>query len=186
MYADAFCANRHFAFMLSGVGMDARVAARFANSRRRGFFTYMTETFREFFLAKTHHFRICIDQFEFETDAYFVSVANGNQFGNNVTIAPLATMDDGRLDVVVVQQMPKLFLFGALLRQLKATNYQPLGRGKPPKGTLLYFKGRDITIYNPTKAPLHVDGDPEETAEKIAFHVRPGTIRLLVPLSQVQ
>ena len=105
---DAFLINNHFSCMLSGVGLDASVAHDFAAKATRGLITYTQQTIINYFKAQPYQFEITIDGFSFFTDAFFISIANGNQFGNNVTIAPYASLSDGLLDVVIVQKIVSL------------------------------------------------------------------------------
>jgi diacylglycerol kinase (ATP) len=179
--ADTFSVNRHFACMLAGIGLDAAVAERFALSSTRGLMTYTTQTLIEFFKAHPYQFEICIDDFSFFTDAFFVSVANSNQFGNNVTIAPLASISDGLLDVVIVQKMSKAELPFALLRQLRGNNKLRDLAAAVGKQHVLYYQAKNVQVRNLQLAPLHIDGDPVPTDETISFAMDPMSINLLVP-----
>ena len=38
--------------------------------------------------------------------AFVIAVANASQYGNNARIAPLASMQDGILDVTLIEQAP--------------------------------------------------------------------------------
>ncbi|RYG40839.1 MAG: diacylglycerol kinase, partial [Chitinophagaceae bacterium] len=95
---DGFYINRQFACMLCGLGFDAKVAHDFAQQPKRGLPTYIKEVVKNFFSAATYKFELTIRNRKFQTDAFFISVANSNQFGNNFTIAPKASLSDGLLD----------------------------------------------------------------------------------------
>ncbi|HSC54547.1 MAG TPA: YegS/Rv2252/BmrU family lipid kinase [Phnomibacter sp.] len=179
--ADSFSVNRHFACMLSGIGLDAAVAERFAQSTTRGLMTYTTQTLIEFFKAHPYQFQICIDDFSFYTDAFFISVANSNQFGNNVTIAPLASINDGLLDIIVVQKMSKAGLPFALLRQMRGNNKLKDLATSVGKQHILYYQAKSVHVKNLNLAPLHIDGDPVQTDESLSFAIDQSSINLLVP-----
>jgi YegS/Rv2252/BmrU family lipid kinase len=179
--ADSFTVNRHFACMLAGIGMDAAVAERFAQSSTRGLMTYTTQTLIEFFKAHPYQFEVCIDNFSFFTDAFFISVANSNQFGNNVTIAPLASISDGLLDVIIVQKMSKAALPFALLRQLRGNNKLKDLAAAVGTQHVLYYQAKNVHVRNLQLAPLHIDGDPFAADENISFAIDPLSINLLVP-----
>ncbi|HET9429772.1 MAG TPA: diacylglycerol kinase family protein, partial [Chitinophagaceae bacterium] len=98
---DGFTINHHFACMLSGLGFDASVALNFSQQPKRGLATYVKEVVRQFFSAKIYSFEIKLQDSTFQADAYFISIANSNQFGNNFTIAPKASLSDGLLDIVI-------------------------------------------------------------------------------------
>lgn len=178
---DSFHVNRHFACMLSGIGFDAAVAEKFSHSSKRGLMTYTTQTLLEFFKAHPYQFEVCIEDFCFFTDAFFISVANSNQFGNNVTIAPLASISDGLLDIVIVQKMPKAGLPFALLRQIRGNNKLRSLAETIGKNHVLYYQAKSLQVRNLQLAPLHIDGDPVQTEESINFVMQQGSINLLVP-----
>lgn len=178
---DAFEINNLFSCMLSGVGLDAAVAERFAKSTKRGLYAYTTQTLLQFFKANPYQFGIELPGFSFYSDAFFVSIANSNQFGNNVTIAPKASLCDGLLDVVIVQKMPKAGMPLAVLRQIRGNNKLQILAEAVGKQNVLYFQTPEITIKNDQLAPMHIDGDPCETAASIRAKINPGAIRLLVP-----
>lgn len=180
-HTDSFAVNRHFACMLAGLGFDAAVAERFARQERRGLMTYTRQTLIQFFKSHPYQFEVCVDDFSFFTDAFFISVANSNQYGNNVTIAPLASITDGMLDIVIVQKMPKAELPFALLRQVSGNNRLRSLAEKLGTRHVLYFQARNIQVRNLQHAPLHIDGDPVGSEEEISFRIEPGSIRLLVP-----
>ncbi len=177
---DSFCVNRQFACMLAGVGLDAAVAESFANNGNRGFLTYTYETLVQYFKAEPYHFEIEIDGCAISTEAWFISIANSNQFGNNFTIAPLASLSDGLLDIVIVQKMSKAALPLALWQQVRGQNtLQTLQELKGHK--ILYSQGKTIRIKNTGNAPLHIDGDPAAASAEIQFSINPHSIRMLVP-----
>jgi len=182
---DAFAVNDHFSCMLSGLGFDAKVAHDFANKAARGLFTYTQQSILNFFKAQPYQFEIVLDNFSFFTDAFFISVANGNQFGNNVTIAPHAILNDGLLDVVIVQKMNKAKLPFAILKQLRGNNKLQQLVEDISRKNILYFQTNSLTVRNLKYAPLHIDGEPIETSEEIKFEIIRSCFQLLQPEANV-
>jgi diacylglycerol kinase (ATP) len=178
---DAFKINGHFSCMLSGLGLDAAVAERFAKSTKRGLYTYTTQTLIQFFKANPYQFGIELPGFSFYSDAFFISIANSNQFGNNVTIAPKASLCDGLLDVVIVQKMLKANIPLAVMKQLKGNNKLHTIADAVGKQNVIYLQTPSLTITNSQLAPLHIDGDPCETSKKITAEIIPSAFRLIVP-----
>ncbi len=179
--ADAFLVNDRFACMLSGIGFDAKVAEDFATKSTRGLLTYTHQSILNFFKAQPYQFEIVFDNISFFTEAFFISVANGNQFGNNVTIAPQALLNDGLLDVVIVQKMSKAKLPFAIIKQLRGNNKLQQLVEDMSKKTVLYFQTKSLTIRNLKYAPLHIDGEPAETSEEIKFEIISDCFHLLQP-----
>jgi len=179
-FIDGFYINKQFSCMLSGLGFDAQVAHDFAKQKKRGLLTYIKQTFKNFIRAKTYSFIININGKEIKTEAFFISIANSNQFGNNVTIAPKASICDGLLDVVVVNKMSKARLLYAVLKQIslgQVTNTHKKFRNKD----IFYFQSKKLQINNLQNAPLHIDGDPAVTDKYFEIEIAEQCIKLLQP-----
>lgn len=178
---DAFLINDHFSCMLSGIGFDAQVAHDFASKASRGLMTYTQQSIINYFKAHPYQFQILLDNFSFFTDAFFISIANSNQFGNNVTIAPQASLNDGLLDIVIVQKMNKAKLPFAILQQIRGNNkLQQMVEDMTGKN-ILYFQTPSITIRNLKHAPLHIDGEPRETTEEFSIQILKDCFELIQP-----
>ena len=174
---DAFMINDRFACMLCGLGFDAHVAHEFADQPKRGLATYASLTTKHFFSAKAYPFTINANKLEFITEAFFLSIANSNQFGNNFTIAPKAILSDGLLDVVIVKKVAKPLLLLTVMRQVLA------GRLRRVENSMhlpvIYFQTSELTISNPLNAPMHIDGEPCETESQLKIKVLPAHFKLI-------
>lgn len=177
---DAFMINDQFSCMLSGIGFDAKVAHEFSAMKKRGLWTYVKLSMKNFFSAKEYCFGLNINGKEIETEAFFISIANSNQFGNNFTIAPKASLSDGLLDIVVVQKMNKLQVLLSIFYQVK---YGDVQEGIFKKHGILYYQLKELVINNPTLAPLHIDGDPYDTSGKFSIRIIPSAFSLIQPSS---
>ena len=178
---DGFRVNDRFACMLCGLGFDAKVAHDFANQSKRGLTTYIKQVVRNFFSAKTYPFTIQMGEKEFETDAYFISIANSNQFGNNLTIAPKASLHDGLLDIVIVTKQNKLSMILQTLRQVAGANRLQVDSLIDREKAVIYFQTGQLNVFNKSLAPLHIDGDPEATSEKLEIKIMKQCFRLIQP-----
>jgi diacylglycerol kinase (ATP) len=177
---DAFMVNQQFACMLCGLGFDAAVAHEFALQPKRGLKTYAGLTTKQFFSAKTYAFKVEANNLCFQSDAYFISIANSNQFGNNFTIAPQASLSDGLLDVVIVKKSGKPMLLWNVLQQVLS------GKTKKIENSLempvIYFQTAQLSIQNPELAPIHLDGEPRESIAELNVKVLPQYFNLIQPL----
>ncbi|MEI8073940.1 MAG: YegS/Rv2252/BmrU family lipid kinase [Bacteroidota bacterium] len=178
---DAFLINQQFSCMLSGVGFDAQVAHDFANKASRGLITYTQQSLINYFKAHPYQFEIIVENFSFFTDAYFISIANSNQFGNNFTIAPKASLNDGLLDIVVVQKMNKAKMPFAVLKQIRGNNKLTELVENLSTNNILYFQTNALTIKNNKHAPFHIDGEPKETASEFNIEIIPNCFELIQP-----
>lgn len=178
-YIDGFYINNQFSCMLCGLGFDAQVAQDFARQSKRGLATYIKQTVRNFFSAKPYPFTIATNHGSFSCEAWFISIANSNQFGNNVTIAPKASLNDGLLDIVVVKKMNKLLLLWKVFWQIRSGTVRPETNKDFNNSSILYFHAASLIIHNPQQAPLHVDGDPAPSAANFTIGVVPSALRLI-------
>ncbi|MCF1715665.1 YegS/Rv2252/BmrU family lipid kinase [Flavihumibacter sp. RY-1] len=179
-YIDAFLVNEQFACMLCGLGFDAKVAHDFAQQPGRGLLTYTQQTIKNYFTATTYHFEMVVEEHVIQTDAFFISVANSNQFGNQFTIAPKASLNDGLLDIVVVPKMNKAILPFALMQQVRTG--QLTSALEEQTGTIQYFQTAKIQIRNKDLAPLHIDGEPKESLETLNIRILPRCVQLIQPI----
>jgi YegS/Rv2252/BmrU family lipid kinase len=180
-YIDAFMVNEQFACMLCGIGFDAKVAHDFAEQPGRGLITYIQQTLKNFITANPYPFEIVVNDQVIQTSAFFISIANSNQFGNEFTIAPKASLNDGLLDIVIVPKMSKAILPFAVMAQVRKGKLVPAGEVKGT--TIQYFQTPKIHIKNKGTAPLHIDGEPKETAAVFNISILPRCFQLIQPVS---
>ncbi len=180
-YIDSFFINSQFSCMLCGLGFDAQVAHDFAKQAKRGLASYVRQTLVNFINARTYTFELINKGQSFTAEAYFISIANGNQFGNQFTIAPQASLNDGLLDIIVVKKMSKLRMIWAVIRQVRNGQAIEYDKRTFHQEDVLYFQTEKLIIHNLDVAPLHVDGDPCHTAKKFMIEVIPNAFKLIQP-----
>lgn len=178
---DGFYINGNFSCMLCGLGFDAQVAHDFAKQKKRGLATYIKQTVKNFIHAPTYPFVLKINDVTVTTEAFFISIANSNQFGNNVTIAPKASISDGLLDIVVVSKMSRLKLLYSIARQIFNGEPDAAHQKKYKKEDIYYYQAKKLHIQNKGLAPLHIDGDPAVTSAEFEIHIIEKAFFLLQP-----
>jgi YegS/Rv2252/BmrU family lipid kinase len=156
-----------------GAGLDAVIAERFAGSAIRGLRTYVRVGLNAFRDFAPEDFEIEIDGVRSQRRAFIVAVANSSQYGNNARIAPRASLQDGLLDVVIIEDVS---LFAAPLMLLRLFN----GTFRESERVKL-LQGRTITIRRSAAGPAHVDGEPMIMAAELKVDVVPQSLRVLVP-----
>ncbi|HUR12259.1 MAG TPA: YegS/Rv2252/BmrU family lipid kinase [Flavitalea sp.] len=178
---DGMMINDKFSCMLCGIGFDAQVAHDFALQKRRGLQTYIKVSLINYFKATPYRFIVNAGSKKIETEAFFLSIANSNQFGNNFTIAPQASLQDGLLDIVIVKKMSKFLLPFSVLGQVTGINAMIKAEEQLDHRNILYFQSDHLTIENPDGAPLHIDGDPAASARRYEIRIIPKAFRLILP-----
>ena len=180
-YVDSFFINSSFSCMLCGLGFDAQVAHDFARQPKRGLATYIKQTVINFISARPYTFELVNKGQSFTTEAYFISIANSNQFGNQFTIAPQASLNDALLDIIVVKKMSKLRVIWAVIKQVRRGKIKEYDAKTFHKKHVLYFQTEKLIIHNVDNAPLHIDGDPVSTAKKFMIEIIPNAFKLIQP-----
>jgi diacylglycerol kinase family enzyme len=118
------------------------------------------------------HWEVVIDGEAHSFDGYSVAVANSGVFGGGMYLVPDARVDDGLLDVVLMDAMPKRRYLANLPRVFKGTHVHEPG--------LHFLRGREVAFHADRPFRLYADGDP--IAELPAtVRVSPGALRVLAP-----
>ena len=172
---DAGELDGHVFFNVAGIGLDARVAHRFALSghKRRGFVRYLELAAREILsftpidcaLTTDDDSSVC------RVRPLLIAIANARQYGNGALIAPDACLDDGKLDVVVVEhrapwrvlvQAPRLFS-GDVARVPGVSIRRALSAVISADSPLVY----------------HVDGEPYVGGHSVKARIHPEALRVV-------
>ena len=141
-------------FNIAGIGVDALIATRFAERglRKRGPLAYLQLGVAELTRPLTRRYEVCIDEEVCEYDAMMLALANGRQYGNRVYIAPGARLDDGLLELVIVERQSVL----GIARRLPSLF---LGRLRPGGGVIMRAV-REVLVRADAAIPFHTDGEP--------------------------
>lgn len=156
-----------------GLGFDAWVAGAFAHAGARGFATYLRVGLRGFSSYRSEEYQIAIDGTRTKIRALVLAVANASQYGNNARIAPLASLQDGMLDVTVVERAT--FLTAPLLLARLFTGRLHRARG------VVTMRGRRLEILRSSAGPAHLDGEPMTLPEALTVEIVPRSLRVVVP-----
>ena len=178
---DAFLINNKLSCHVCGLGFDALVAQSFSVQKRRGFSSYTKQIIKNFFSAKTYSFTIESDGEIFNVEAFLICIANSNQFGNNLKIAPKASLSDGLIDIVVLKKTTKPQIVLCFAKQILFGKIKSIKAGDFHRKNILYFQTNKIKIKNPQLAPLHIDGDPVVTSDEFSIEILPSAYRLIQP-----
>lgn len=172
---DAGELDGHLFFNIAGIGLDARVAHRFAAGGliRRGFWRYLEITAQELFTYDPDEHTVVVDGAPARARALLIAIANGRQYGNGAIIAPHARLDDGRLDVVVVPQR-------SLAETLVQIPRVFAGSVDRVRGVTIRC-GAEIEITSARPVLYHVDGEPFVGGACVRGGVRCAALRVRVP-----
>ena len=138
-------------FCTAGLGFDAHVSQHFAQAGTRGVSTYLRVTMREY-----GHFRPVPVQVETNgqtlvTDCYVLAFANASQYGNNAYIAPQANLQDGLLDMCLINALPPWRAVQVILGMALGT--------LPSTGGAAYRHTQHALVQAAAPIAYHADGD---------------------------
>lgn len=136
---------------VAGIGFDGLIAWEFSKTKKRGVLSYIKIIFKQLIAFRSSQYTIADDNGKHEFDAFIVTIANTQQYGNDAFIAPKAELDNGQLDLVVIKKHSKWLLpllgFHVMTKSIHKSKYVE---------TLRAAKFGINTSYN----QAHIDGEP--------------------------
>ena len=159
-------------FCTCGVGFDAFISDRFSKAGRRGLLTYIENTLKEGLKYKPDTYEITIDGERQVYKAFLIACANASQYGNNVYIAPHASMSDGLMDVTLMEPFTVL--------EAPQIAIQLFNKTITSNSRIRTFRCRHLHIKRSAPGVIHFDGDPKQAGEELDVQLVPKGIRMVV------
>jgi diacylglycerol kinase (ATP) len=160
---------------LAGIGFDAFIASRFnAHGGRRGLGTYARLSAGALMSYVPAEYTITPDGGEpgCALRAVMITVANSPEFGNGAIIAPGARVDDGLLDLVVMEERSRLRTIVHLPKLFQGTVDRAPGCS--------IRRIARATIESDAPMLYHVDGEPVSGGTSLRVRVHPGALYVSV------
>jgi len=155
-----------------GTGFDAVVADHFAGSNKRGFATYLQNIIQDIFSYTPQTYHLVGDGLDVTHKAFLITFANANQWGNDAMIAPKASLQDGKMDIMMMSEHALLGSASLALR---------LFAGSIDDSHFMdTILAKEVTLERETIAPFHIDGDPVEMEKDIHIKIVEDGLRVLV------
>ncbi len=105
---------------IAGIGLDVEVLERCKRGRMKGKLKYLFSLVQSLFSYKGITVTAISEGREEEHDVLIAAACNGAQFGGGIAICPVADIEDGKMDVVVVERIGgKMKIIKAFLKLLK-------------------------------------------------------------------
>ena len=169
-------------FNVAGIGLDAHIAGRLATKgHRRGLMGYVLATVSELRSYEACAYSIskvydrdgrAITGDMVDHPALFIALANSRQYGSGAQIAPKALLDDGLIEVVIVEPMSSVHM----ARQLPAFFGGRLQEGRG----IVMRSASSMQISCARPIAFHVDGEPRTGPPSIALQTRRGALLVKV------
>lgn len=160
---------------VAGIGFDACVARSF-NAHRSGGWglpKYVWLALRDARHYEPQRYRISTGEASLETNAYVIAVANSAQYGNGASIAPAARVDDGLLDMVIVEVAPVWRMVIESRRMFDGS----MARARGVQARRL----TDGIVACDTPMAMHVDGEPVAPVTEARIRIHRAALRVVGP-----
>jgi diacylglycerol kinase (ATP) len=162
---------------VAGVGFDAVVGDDFHHhghrGGRRGVATYVWLCARRVVSYRPQRLVVRIGEEQIEGRPFVASFVNGRQYGGGAVISPGAHLDDGRLELVLIDDvsLAKVVLAGPRLFLGNIEGFKAYSR----RGFT------QLRVSAPEEFLHHRDGEPEAACRELDVRIRPRALRILVP-----
>lgn len=170
--------NSHPFFCTCGTGFDAYIADKFAKAGKRGFATYLQHIIKDFFNYQSQHYKLQFREDDsqewkyFETDAFLITFANANQWGNSAYIAPKASIQDGLLDISVLSAFP--------MTAIPSLAYKLFEKTIDQTTYITTLHATQVILTRQQDGPFHYDGDPIDEHTTIDIQIKKDGLKVLV------
>ncbi|MCM1109153.1 MAG: YegS/Rv2252/BmrU family lipid kinase [Clostridium sp.] len=159
-------------FCTCGVGFDAFVSSKFAQSGKRGLLSYLENTLREGIKYQSDIYEIDIDGEKSKYRAFLIACANASQYGNNVYIAPHACMHDGLMDVTIMEPFSVL--------EAPQIAFQLFNKTITSNSRIKTFQCQKLHISREQPGVIHFDGDPVMAGKELDVEVIKKGLKVIV------
>ena len=171
---DAATAKDKVFINVAGTGFDVDVILYTEKFKRRlnGMLPYMLGIFQSLIHLRTLRFSITADGEHFDEEALLFDACNGSRFAGGINVAPLASVQDGMLDVCILRRLSIPGFLMLLPRFVKGQHID--------SKHIRYLKAREITVESSTECTLNLDGELGSSTP-VTFRILPGALNMLLP-----
>lgn len=166
-----------------GVGFDAKVAADYAKAGTRGLSTYIKAALTDWFRYEPVRYDIEVEDSlgnieKRSVKALLIVCGNANQWGNECHVTPQASVNDGLLDLTIVEPV-KLTALPKMLTQIFGYRFNRNGHVCTMRGRRIkIIAERGVNVQYDGEIVCGADGAPMET-QNIAMQVQKDALRVV-------
>ena len=164
--------NGHPFFCTCGMGFDAFVSMKFAESGKRGPISYAENILREGLKYEPETYTLEDETGTKQYKAFLISCANASQYGNNAYIASQASMSYGLIDVVIMEPFDVI--------EAPQVSFDMFNKTLDKNSKIKSFRCKKLHITRSQPGVIHYDGDPVMTGAEIDVHLEEKGIKMVV------
>ena len=105
--------------------------------------------------------------------AFLIACGNASQYGNNAYIAPQATLNDGLLDVTILEPFTVL--------DVPSLSFQLFNKTIDQNSRIKTFRCQTLRIHRSKPGVVHFDGDPMMMGENVDVKIMKKGLQVIVP-----
>ena len=158
-------------FCTCGVGFDAFVSLKFADSGKRGLLTYLENTLHESLTYQPETYEIENEEGTVKHKAFLIACGNASQYGNNAYIAPQASLTDGLMDVTILEPFTVL--------DVPTLSFQLFNKTIDQNSCIKSMRTKKIKIRRHNPGVFHYDGDPVMGGEDLEVEIVPRSLNVV-------
>lgn len=166
----------HVFAVIAGLGFDAAMVgdADAELKSKIGWVAYLASAVKNMAATKIRAKVTAGDALEVPIDARSIMFANCGKLPGGVVLAPDAELNDGWLDLVVIDTKGGLVGWADLVRRMGMAGIGVTNDGLPMTGKIDLKKTRHASVVTEVPARVQVDGDVLGYARSIRSRVEPG------------
>ena len=158
-------------FCTCGVGFDAFVSLKFADSGKRGLLTYLENTLHESLTYQPETYEIENEEGTVVHQAFLIACGNASQYGNNAYITPQASLMDGLMDITIIEPFTVL--------DVPSLSFQLFNKTIDQNSRVKTMRAKKIKIHRAQEGVLHFDGDPLMAGKELEVEIIPKGLRVV-------
>ena len=158
-------------FCTCGVGFDAFVSLKFADSGKRGLLTYLENTLHESLTYQPETYEIENEEGTMKYKAWMIACGNASQYGNNAYIAPQASLTDGLMDVTIMEPFTVL--------DVPSLSFQLFNKTIDQNSRVKTMRAKKIKIHRAHDGVMHFDGDPLMAGKELEVEIIPSGLYVI-------
>lgn len=158
-------------FCTCGVGFDAFVSLKFADSGKRGLLTYLENTLHESLTYQPEAYEIENEEGTVKHQAFLIACGNASQYGNNAYITPQASLMDGLMDITIIEPFTVL--------DVPSLSFQLFNKTIDQNSRVKTMRAKKIKIHRAQEGVLHFDGDPLMAGKELEVEIIPKGLRVV-------
>ncbi len=160
-------------FCTCGVGFDALVSEKFSHEKQRGPISYAKNALIEYQNYECEEYTLKTQTGILIKKAFVIACGNASQYGNNAYIAPKASMQDGLIDVTLIQPFNRI--------ETPIISLQLFLKQLYNNANIISFRSDELTISRSKEAIMHIDGEPIMMPADLLIKCHPAGFKAFIP-----